>query len=100
MDATSKLLQELRGLASAPYEEPDEENLPLCGPVEIKVNASWIPTTSEVFRSWTGRRRIWGIEYHGPVYVLGKPQETTYTGARLCPCAVCQETVEPRFRTN
>ena len=101
MDVNAKLLQELLGPTEEgiQFEEEIPGDLSLCGPVEIKVKSNWVPTTSEIFRSWTGHRRIWGMEYHGPVYVLGK-DEKTYSGARLCPCAVCQESVSPEFRMN
>lgn len=100
MDTNAKLLEDILGPDGFQIEEELHETGALCGPVEIKVNSSWVPTTSEIFRSWTGQRRIWGVEYHGPVYVLGKKEETKYVGSRTCPCAKCQESVDPAFKMN
>lgn len=38
---------------------------------EIEVNSKWLEVTHNIFRSWTGERRIDGFEYDGPVYKLG-----------------------------
>ena len=54
--------------------------------------------TDDIFRSWTGERRINGDEHHGPVYALGS--DVPYTGSRVCGCSECQSHVEPRFRKN
>lgn len=40
---------------------------PTTAKLEIE-NHSWIEVTPEVFRSWTGPRRIDGKSYSGPVY--------------------------------
>ncbi len=34
---------------------------------EIKVNRSWVKVRYDIFRSWTGERRVDGAPYHGPV---------------------------------
>jgi hypothetical protein len=39
--------------------------------MEIMVNGYWVAVTEYIFRSWTGKRRIDGVEHDGPVYVLG-----------------------------
>ena len=65
---------------------------------EVKVGPSWIEVTDDIFRSWTGERRINGDEHHGPVYALGS--DVPYTGSRVCGCSECQSHVEPRFRKN
>lgn len=69
------------------------------GPLmEVYVNSAWVATDEEIFKSWTGPRRINGDEHHGPVYALGTT--TVYTGARICACKTCQSNVEPRYRKN
>ena len=66
--------------------------------MEVQVNAAWVVTDEEIFKSWTGPRRINGDEYHGPVYALGT--STVYTGARVCACSTCQSSVAARDRKN
>jgi hypothetical protein len=66
--------------------------------MEVKVGPSWVETPEDVFRSWTGERRINGDPYHGPIY--GLASDTLYTGARTCACSTCQSHVEPRLRKN
>lgn len=69
------------------------------GPImEVKVNKTWMSTSEDIFRSWTGPRRINGEEHHGEVFPLGS--DKVYTGARVCPCRVCQASVEPKFKKN
>lgn len=51
-----------------------------------------------LFRSWTGARFMNNAPVHGDVYQLDT--EILYTGPRACPCARCQEHVDPRERTN
>ena len=85
---------------------PAFDNLPetptddvAAGPLlEVKVNKSWVETTEDVFRSWTGLRRVNGEEHHGDVFPLGS--DKLYTGARVCPCRTCQGSVEPKFKKN
>lgn len=36
--------------------------------LEIIINNRWCKVASGEFRSWTGPRRIDGVEYNGPVY--------------------------------
>ena len=68
--------------------------------LEIEVGDNWIPAESQLWRAWTGRRTVWGMEYHGPVYVMGAKEETLFTGKRICPCAECQKSVVPEFKYN
>ena len=100
MDATKiaeQFLEETRELLGGLPQEGEE---PVPGPVEIKVGSQWTAVGAPVFRAWTGQRRIWGIEYHGPVYVMGAKEETLFTGKRICPCAECQKSVVPEFKYN
>lgn len=65
---------------------------------EVCLDDSWTVTTQEIFTAWTGRRRFDGVEYHGPVYHLGTG--SMYRGARVCPCPVCETSVEPQLKKN
>ena len=47
----------------------------------------WVQVPYDVFRSWTGRRLINGVEFHGPVYFKGS--RIKYGGQRYCACNVC-----------
>jgi hypothetical protein len=44
---------------------------------EIKINGSWAEVTSYIFRSWSGKRRIDGVDAIGPVYYLGSKKVAT-----------------------
>lgn len=66
--------------------------------LEVKVGSSWVETPDDVFRAWTGERRINGDEYHGPVFAFGT--EVPYGGSRVCACRECEASVEPRNRKN
>lgn len=62
---------------------------------------SWIPVRRELWRSWTGHRAVWGIDYHGPVYSIeSKTDSIPWSGPRLCHCRTCQEHVSPQSRVN
>ncbi len=39
--------------------------------LEIYTNDTWLEVPNDIFRSWTGPRRVNGSIYHGPVYALG-----------------------------
>lgn len=81
---------------------PAEDGLPKGGPLEVQVHGEqWLPVSTEIWRAWTGPRRVWGIEYHGPVFPLGAADESKpYDGARVCRCRQCQEHVHPTARPN
>ncbi len=59
-----------------------------------------VPASPDVWRAWTGRRYVFGVEYHGPVYPLGKDETVPWTGARVCSCSTCQSHVIPTLRPN
>ena len=68
--------------------------------IEVKDNV-WDHTDLRTWRSWTGRRMIWGVEHHGPVYVIdSKDDSKPFTGARICKCSVCQTDVHPVLKSN
>lgn len=54
--------------------------------------------TEYTWSRWTGRRFINNVEYHGDIAPIatGDP----YTGARACPCAICQRLTEPQYRPD
>lgn len=63
--------------------------------------SSWIPVQRPLWRSWTGMRAVWGIDYHGPVYSIdSKTDSVPWTGPRICPCDKCQQHVSSESRTN
>ena len=51
----------------------------------------WKPLDKKTWLSWSGRRRLNGREYHGPIFFLGT-DEPVVRQARVCPCDVCQQT--------
>ena len=36
-----------------------------------RTGGSWIEVSEYIFRSWSGPRRLNGVEWVGPVYLLG-----------------------------
>lgn len=67
---------------------------------EVLLGSEWMPSSPETWRSWTGLRRLWGVEYHGDVYAYGSTGETPWRGLRHCYCETCQRHVESKFRPN
>ena len=67
--------------------------------LQVMSEGTWVPSTRELWTAWTGRRAVWGVEFHGPVYLVGTT-DVTWTGSRACPCARCQSTVVPGSRRN
>lgn len=68
--------------------------------IEVK-NDVWENSDLRTWRAWTGRRKIWGIEHHGPVYVIDSKDDTKpYTGSRMCKCDACQVHVDSRVKSN
>jgi hypothetical protein len=92
------LAEDLKGVPLSPL--PTDEIIPHEGLEVCLTGEDWIPTTGTLWRSWTGRRRIWGLEYHGPVFNIDRPDGTPFAGKRSCGCSVCQEHVESKFRPN
>jgi hypothetical protein len=80
-----------------------DEALPLTG-LEIctdHATDTWISADRNLWRSWTGRRKIWGIEYHGPVYNLDSPEDSApWSGIRSCSCQICQKNVDDHLKPN
>lgn len=67
--------------------------------LEIEFNGTWIDASPDVFESWTGRRKINGVEHHGKVTYLDRPGEI-YKGRRTCACKHCQSDVLPEHKPN
>lgn len=86
--------------ALGPVTFTNDDPVPSTG-MEIQVQSDWFPADRQTWRSWTGSRRLWGVEYHGPVYVYMSPEGSMpFTGRRQCGCKTCQEHVLPHFRPN
>jgi len=65
--------------------------------LEVKMGTTWVLVESDIFGSWTGLRRVNGVEHHGPVtYIEGG----LYRGTRVCGCGLCEVHVEPKFKKN
>lgn len=94
MSIAERLVDDLLG--------PPPEDLPETGPLQVQVHGgTWLSVTSDIWRAWTGPRRIWGVEHHGPVYPVGSTEGSApYAGARVCRCSVCQEHVHPTAKPN
>jgi len=67
--------------------------------VSLGENDTWIEVTEDLFKSWTGLRRINGEDYHGPIYNLGS-NDVVYSGSRTCGCSICQSTVTAVLKVN
>ena len=68
--------------------------------IEVKPD-EWENSDLRTWRSWTGRRKIWGVEHHGPIYILdSKDDSKPFTGHRVCKCSTCQEHVDSRLKAN
>lgn len=85
--------------AYAPYGTARDELIPHYG-MEIELNGQWVPAVNTLWNAWTGRRRLWSIEYHGPVYSIGGQPGVPYDGKRICSCSVCQQNVTSTQKYN
>jgi hypothetical protein len=61
---------------------------------QIFVNGEWPVVAQSVWRSWAGRRKHRGIEYHGIVYVLDADRVDS-TSSRACLCSTCSGYLYP-----
>ena len=79
---------------------PPEDIRPSFG-LSVLVKDTWVEAERSTWRSWTGRRAIWGLEYHGDVYKFDSEDDSTpWTGRRSCGCATCQRHVVVESKTN
>ena len=79
---------------------PTDEIIPHVGLTIEVAEGEWIPSTQVLWRSWTGRRKVWGMEYHGPVFNVDRDDSVPYVGKRVCTCSKCQEHVESSMKPN
>lgn len=100
MDEFRKVLEEAIDYIQHTYPpmQSAQENTGL----EIEVQPDvWEYTNLRTWRAWTGRRKIWGFEHHGPVYIVdSKDDSKPYEGARVCKCSLCQAHVLPTLKSN
>lgn len=82
----------------SPTDSVSDEAIPTTG-FEVCLGDTWLPAEPRVWRSWKGPRKMWGQEYHGPIYMLDSTSET-YSGRRACSCSKCQEFVDAAHRPN
>jgi len=67
--------------------------------LEILIKDSWVMTDEDIWKAWTGLRRVNGEEYHGDVNPISTPEQI-WTGSRVCSCKTCQVHVEAKHRPN
>lgn len=70
--------------------------------LQIEVmEGEWEHSDLRTWRAWTGLRRLWNVEYHGPIYVIDSAADSRpYAGKRTCRCAVCQTHVAATTKSN
>jgi hypothetical protein len=91
LEEATKLLEDAFALPATPL--PTDEIIPHVGLTIEVAEGEWIPSTQVLWRSWTGRRKVWGMEYHGPVFNVDRDDSVPYAGKRVCLCSKCQEHV-------
>jgi len=97
-EEVAKQLKDAFPIAAAPL--PTDEIIPHHGLLVEVADGEWIPSTQILWRSWTGRRQVWGMEYHGPVFNVDRDDSVPYAGKRVCSCSICQEHVIPAAKPN
>lgn len=65
---------------------------------EISITDVFVTTEFSVFNSFLGRRRINGIDFHGPIYNFNT--DAVYNGPRFCSCHVCEAWAQPIYKKN
>jgi hypothetical protein len=93
------LVEELLGGGPLEAVVRDDEVVRATG-LTILVHDTWIPTDIRIWRAWTGRRALWGQEYHGPVFLIDSRVDRQWGGKRTCTCPTCQSTVPAELRPN
>ncbi len=92
-DKVEKIIKEL---LPPPVATDDIITTPI---LEVLVKDSWVATDEDIWKAWTGLRRVNGEEYHGDVNPISTP-EKIWTGSRVCSCKTCQVHVEAKHRPN
>ena len=98
LEEVTKQLEDAFALPAAPF--PTDELIPHQGLAIEVADGEWIPSTQVLWRSWTGRRSVWGLEWHGPVFNVDRDDSVPYAGKRVCTCKICQEHVHPTAKPN
>ena len=98
LEEVTKQLEDAFTLPAAPF--PTDEIIPHVGLTVEMAPGEWIPSTQVLWRSWTGRRKVWGMEYHGPVFIIDRDDSVPFSGKRVCGCSKCQEHVAPVSKHN
>ena len=65
---------------------------------EIMDRSGWFKVTEDIFRSWAGRRRLSGVEYHGPIFYFLSDEPAR--NARACSCETCQGSRHVSYRLS
>lgn len=65
---------------------------------EIEWNSELVAADPDTWNSWTGRRYLDGVEFHGPVTTFGT--SSLYTGKRSCGCSACATATLPIHKPN
>ena len=98
LEEVAKQIEDDFTLPSTPF--PTDEIIPHQGLAIEVADGEWIPSTQVLWRSWTGRRKVWGLEWHGPVFNIDRDDSVPYTGKRVCTCTICQEHVASVAKPN
>lgn len=100
MDEFSKVLEETIDTLQDMYHSMPKVYEHTGLQVEV-IEGEWEHSDLRTWRAWTGRRRVWSVEYHGQVYVIdSKDDSHPYTGKRTCRCSVCQTHVVAAAKSN
>lgn len=91
-----KVEQIIKELTPPPVATDDILTTPI---LEVLINESWVATDEDIWKAWTGLRKINGEDYHGDVHPLAAPEQI-WTGPRVCGCRKCQVNVEAKHRPN
>ena len=98
LEEVAKQIEDAFALPATPF--PTDEIIPHQGLTVEVADGEWIPSTQVLWRSWTGRRKVWGLEWHGPVFNIDRDDSVPYMGKRVCTCSVCQEHVASVAKPN
>lgn len=58
----------------------------------------WLPTEERTWRSWTGLRRLDGVDHHDTTFIADS--DDPWTGRRDCSCSRCESHTLPTLRYN
>ena len=100
---SEELLEAVDEIASALGDRPLEDVPERCSGLQVWDDSTkaWLPVKRELWRSWTGFRAVWGVDYHGPIYSVDtKSDDRPWAGPRTCICPTCQEHVSPQHKAN